>query len=319
MANHPKSTPYQPGFLFQKASPRVMDYNYMTAQWTPDAFYGGLSIVDGARGYPQNTHYEVGPGYGQKGVRRVPSAYVSGHGMRRSSPNLAARALPILWPSIENTGNYYRNHIAPNNIPYPEPNNYLKHAGGWLDYRNDGGVLGNLGSNPLAVLTAPFTAYATYSAGRTIGTSIRASTTSDQSSDGSAGKAFSIFSTSREVQGTGGYKYKQYKDGSIKIIAGPALVGTTITESSDARRWNAITREIGTWEDYKAGRVTNVAAAVTQAAQAFQPSTSTQRTQQAAAAAAPAAAESGLTAGKVIPYVVLAGSAGFLIYALTRK
>jgi hypothetical protein len=282
MANHPKSTPYQPGFLFQKASPRVMDYNYMTAQWTPDAFYGGLSIVDGARGYPQNTHYEVGPGYGQKGVRRVPSAYVSGHGMRRSSPNLVARALPILWPAIENTGNFYRNHIAPNNIPYPEPNNYLKSAGGWLDYKNDGGVLGGLGS--LAQRLQQLT-----SAKR-----------------------------SRKVQGTGGYKYEQYSDGSIKIIAGPALVGTTITESSDARRWNAITREIGTWDDYISGRVTNVAAAVTQAAQAFQPSTSTQRTQQAAAAVAPAA-ESGLTAGKVIPYVVLAGSAGFLLYALTRK
>jgi hypothetical protein len=278
-------TPFRPGFLFEAASPRVMEFNYMTAQWSPDAYYGGLSIVNGTRRYPQNTHYEVGLAYGQKGVRRVPSAYVSGHGMERSSPNLEARALPILWPAIENTGNYYRNNIAPNNIPYPEPNNYLKPNGGWLQYKDDGGVLGNLGNlfDRLRTATA---------------------------------KAASR--RSRKVQGTGGYKYEQFSDGSIKIIAGPALVGTTITASSDARRWKAITREIGTWDDYTSGRVTDVAAAVTQAAQAFQPSTSTQRRQQAVAPVTPAA-ESGLTAGKVIPYVVLAGSAGFLLYALTRK
>jgi hypothetical protein len=280
MAKHPKMTPFQPSFLFQEASPRVMDYNYMTAQWTPDTFYGGLSVISGTRRYPRNTHYQLGP----KGPRRVPSAYVSGHGMERASPNLTARALPILWPSIENTGNYYRNNVAPNNIPYPEPHNYLKPAGGWLDYRNDGGVLGAVSDTVSKLLS-------------------RASAR-----------------RSRTVVGTGGYIYKQYSDGSIAVQAGPALVGTTITQSSDSRRWNAITREIGTWSDYVSGRVTNVAQAVTQAAQST-PS----RSRSTAVAPSAEGQSSGrgrlaaLGVGAVASYVLLAGSAGFLIYALTRK
>lgn len=51
----------------------------------------------------------------------------------------------------------------------------------------------------------------------------------------------------RDVVGRGGYVYRQYQDGSITILSGPALVGTTMTATSDPRRWQAITQEIGTF------------------------------------------------------------------------
>lgn len=49
----------------------------------------------------------------------------------------------------------------------------------------------------------------------------------------------------RDVMGRGGYTYRQFEDGSIFVLQGPALTGTTLTRTSDPRRWQAITNEIG--------------------------------------------------------------------------
>ena len=61
----------------------------------------------------------------------------------------------------------------------------------------------------------------------------------------------------RDVAGSGGYVYRQFADGSIEIrvSASPKAMptGTRITKT-DAKRWNAITGEIGTWESYREAR-----------------------------------------------------------------
>ena len=50
----------------------------------------------------------------------------------------------------------------------------------------------------------------------------------------------------RDVQGRGGYKYRQYQDGSIQILQSPkGGVGTMVQKGSSF--WNAITNEIGAY------------------------------------------------------------------------
>lgn len=69
---------------------------------------------------------------------------------------------------------------------------------------------------------------------------------------------------SREVQAADGYRYKQFKDGSIQVLvsANPRLLppGKVLTASmsqsdpTNYRRWVAITNEIGAWKDYASAR-----------------------------------------------------------------
>lgn len=69
---------------------------------------------------------------------------------------------------------------------------------------------------------------------------------------------------SREVQGQGGYRYKQFKDGSIQVLVSPdpralppgtVLRGDTFNaDPAGYKRWVAITTEIGAWKDYASGR-----------------------------------------------------------------
>jgi hypothetical protein len=69
---------------------------------------------------------------------------------------------------------------------------------------------------------------------------------------------------SREVQAEDGYRYKQFKDGSIQVLvsANPRLLppGKVLTASmsqsdpTNYRRWVAITNEIGAWKDYASAR-----------------------------------------------------------------
>lgn len=83
----------------------------------------------------------------------------------------------------------------------------------------------------------------------------------------------------RDVAGSGGYVYRQFADGSIEIrVSGnvKALPTGTLIKKTDAKKWNAITGEIGTWESYRearrkaigkgvalaAGLATNVAGAI---------------------------------------------------------
>ena len=58
----------------------------------------------------------------------------------------------------------------------------------------------------------------------------------------SYGAAYGAYGGSRDVSGAGGYKYRQYDDGRIKILSGPSGVGSTLSSGS---AWNAITNEIG--------------------------------------------------------------------------
>lgn len=77
---------------------------------------------------------------------------------------------------------------------------------------------------------------------------------------------------SREVQGAGGYRFKQFKDGSIQVLVSPdfrALPPGTIlrgdTHQSDPvgyQRWVAITTEIGAWKDYASARSMKVLSTV---------------------------------------------------------
>lgn len=69
---------------------------------------------------------------------------------------------------------------------------------------------------------------------------------------------------SREVQGAGGYRYKQFKDGSIQVLVSPdprglppgtVLRGDTYqADPVGYQRWVAITTEIGAWKDYASAR-----------------------------------------------------------------
>lgn len=61
----------------------------------------------------------------------------------------------------------------------------------------------------------------------------------------------------RDVAGSGGYVYRQFMDGTIEIrVSGnvKALPTGTLIKKSDAKKWNAITGEIGTWESYREAR-----------------------------------------------------------------
>ena len=58
---------------------------------------------------------------------------------------------------------------------------------------------------------------------------------------------------SRDAQGGGDWVYRQFADGSIQIVVSrhPSLpVGKRITAQSHSRQWNAITAEIGTWQQF---------------------------------------------------------------------
>lgn len=61
----------------------------------------------------------------------------------------------------------------------------------------------------------------------------------------------------RDVTGQGGYKYRQFQDGIIRIMEGSPDRQGQLLSSSDAstqKAWTAVTNEIGTWDQYAAQR-----------------------------------------------------------------
>lgn len=66
--------------------------------------------------------------------------------------------------------------------------------------------------------------------------------------------------THRDVAGSGGYVYRQFSNGNLQVMKGPALVGTKITSSGDPLRWKAITNEIGKWGSLGSGKIRSGAA-----------------------------------------------------------
>lgn len=69
---------------------------------------------------------------------------------------------------------------------------------------------------------------------------------------------------SRVARGEGGYIYRQFSDGTIAIEASlkAAEVGKMITQTTHPKAWSAITVEIGTWQEYKKGQVSDILKAV---------------------------------------------------------
>jgi hypothetical protein len=53
----------------------------------------------------------------------------------------------------------------------------------------------------------------------------------------------------RVVAGSGGYFYRQFGNGYIQVVEGPALRGQLLMPRGNARAWQAITREIGAVPD----------------------------------------------------------------------
>lgn len=76
----------------------------------------------------------------------------------------------------------------------------------------------------------------------------------------------------RDVQGTGGYVYRQFNDGVIQILASPSRklpVGTMlkgVAEDPNYRRWLAITGEIGSWKTYRRESTAEALRAITDTA-----------------------------------------------------
>jgi hypothetical protein len=61
----------------------------------------------------------------------------------------------------------------------------------------------------------------------------------------------------RDVASKGGYFYRQFEDGIIRVMEkSPKLAGTLLSETDPEtkKRWKAITNEIGTWDQYVAER-----------------------------------------------------------------
>jgi len=147
---------------------------------------------------------------------------------------------------------------------------------------------------------------------------------------------------SREVQGGGGYRYRQFKDGAIMVLVSPRPdllpPGTIITGANPSdpsyQRWVAITTEIGAWKDFVKARtagtlksITDLAVAASTTAQQFKKKSKGKRR---AAAAAPVAdlpaepmsaeapAESSWMQGP-LPWVVGGTVAVLLVVALVRS
>ena len=97
-------------------------------------------------------------------------------------------------------------------------------------------------------------------------TSARAARQEKRQSRRSTRKKTRAYPKSRDVlppNTTGGYRYRQFSDGSIFVMPGsPALVGQTLTATGDVRRWNAITNEIGPFPA-RAGAGTGIANVLT--------------------------------------------------------
>lgn len=72
---------------------------------------------------------------------------------------------------------------------------------------------------------------------------------------------------SRVVKGEGGYIYRQYSNGNIRVEAGPARVGQTLMQydAGTQKAWSAVTYEIGTWESYKSGAKRDLTVGILQA------------------------------------------------------
>ena len=54
-----------------------------------------------------------------------------------------------------------------------------------------------------------------------------------------------VLGKGRVVAGSGGYVYRQFGNGYVQVVDGPALKGQLLMPRGNAKAWQAITREIG--------------------------------------------------------------------------
>jgi hypothetical protein len=80
---------------------------------------------------------------------------------------------------------------------------------------------------------------------------------------------------SREVAGQGGYRYRQFSDGTLQVLIsvdpqrvppGTVFRGDYSSDPVGYSRWVAITNEIGAWKDYAQARNARILATVTDTA-----------------------------------------------------
>lgn len=128
----------------------------------------------------------------------------------------------------------------------------------------------------------------------------------------------------RDVQGEGGYVYRQLANGNIRILVSgePHILpaGTLLTPQN--ARWNAITAEIGTWEAFVAHRRAAVGQAVAQgvigvAEAATGGGPKRRRRRGGAPAPLPAEAEGGLPGW--VPYAAAAGLIATVAYLALKS
>jgi hypothetical protein len=106
------------------------------------------------------------------------------------------------------------------------------------------------------------------------------------------GAATGGFGKSREVAGSGGYRYRQFSDGSIQILISADVrnlpPGTVLRDDASQpaayRRWAAITNEIGAWRDFVNARTSQILAVTTDTALKLAASQAPRRKRRSAAA-----------------------------------
>ena len=239
MAKPQKKQVYSPRPVLAEVSPVIQTYNY-----TYDTHGAGMETMDGLmtgdeiagigiqdldrngtapQGYPWSGH-ELPPAYPWEGhAASTPNTGIEGRSpLTQGGPNFPAPSVSTAYPQIDpQSGGGYP--YAPATQMGPPPGHAPAAAAfGGLD-------LGQLDAHLHAVVP---------DMGRTKRTK----------------KV-----KSRDVPGQNGiYTYRQFSNGDIKVLdtsdpAGRSMVGTTITQGDP--RWQAITSDIGTWADYKSGRI----------------------------------------------------------------
>lgn len=219
---------YSPNPVFAEVSPAIQGFEYYNnvVPMVDENSIAGIGLLPDEthnaqppQGYPWNGH-KPPQGYPWEGhAPSSPNTGIEGLApMRQGGPNFPAPAANTAYPQVDpTTGGGYP--YAPTTQMGPPPGHAL--------------VAASFGSVDLGQLDATLDSYG--------------ATRRDRSQKSR---------TARPDD----YSYQQFADGSIKIIAttdpaGQRLIGTTITQSSDPARWSAITQQIGSWQEYKQGRL----------------------------------------------------------------
>lgn len=206
-----------------EGSPIVTQYNYATGEYMRPNYYNGQDI-GGLEEQINNRNTRMG----RKGYAPVPN-YMVGTGnspMHRGGNNL--------MPSPQQGFQYLTSGGYPPPSAMPQNANVFpamfNHQTGQRIDPQSGGLV------PYAPMVDK------HSTGEQLEPNVFAGTPSYLSKTANVG-AYGSAMPYRDVNGKGGYRYRQFADGSIQILAGKQGVGTMISKSSPY--WQPITDEIG--------------------------------------------------------------------------